>query len=274
MGENVEVITTGIEGFDDMAGGGLPKGSNVLVTGGPGTGKSIFGLEYLYRGAQMNENGVYITMESSVEQIKLRGKQFGWDLEGMEKLGKIFFLRVPIEKIKFDLFDAIDKIVTEIKAKRIVFDGLMMFAINMDLFSIPVGYGGSIASSISMDATEAKKMSSFGNRGAASIMGTSRDKISYTGSSEKRMIFLIIEKLASLGTTNLVITYGARGRTRLTLDGMSEFICDGIVEMYNDLLGTKYVRTMAILKMRNAIHSPYVHSFDIEKEGIVVKPAE
>ena len=147
-----------------------------------GTGKSILGLEYLYKGAQMGENGIYITMESSTSQIKERGAKFGWDIDGLEKIGKIFFLNVPIEKMKFDLFDAIDKVAKEINAKRIVFDSLAMFAINMDLFTIPVGYGGNIAASISMNAAERKKMSSFGSDNTASMMGmgSDRDKISYS----------------------------------------------------------------------------------------------
>ena len=54
-------VATGVAGFDGLVQGGLPAGSNILLTGRPGTGKTIFALQYLYNGALKGENGIYIS---------------------------------------------------------------------------------------------------------------------------------------------------------------------------------------------------------------------
>lgn len=269
-GSSIDRVATGVEGFDELIEGGFIRGSNVLMTGVPGTCKTIFGLEYLYYGALKGENGLYISLDSDIELLRLQARQFGFDLDALEKAGKIFFMKVPIEKVKFNLFEMMDKIKNEINAKRVVFDSLATYAINIDLFTIPQGYGGSIASTVSMSASGPER-----SGGAMGGVGSpDRDKIFYAGNSEKRMIYLVIEKLASLGTTNLIITYGNKSSARLTLDGVSEFACDGIISMYNELIGIKRIRTMSVLKMRNTNHSQYIHDFEIGKNGLIFKPAE
>jgi KaiC/GvpD/RAD55 family RecA-like ATPase len=96
--------------------------------------------------------------------------------------------------------------------------------------------------------------------------------ISYTANTDKRMIYLIVEKLSNVGTTNLLITYGSP--EKLTVDGVSEFACDGIIALYNELIGSRRVRTMSVLKMRNINHSQYIHDFELGKDGINIKPSE
>lgn len=254
-------VATGINGFDNLVEGGFPAGSNILITGPPGAGKTIFALEYLYQGALKGENGLYISVDSSLPMIRQQAKLFNWDIEGLEKQGKLFFLQVPLDKMKFNLFDMIEKVKKEIGAKRIVFDSLATFAINMDLFTIPVGYAGSIASSVSVNGSNDSPVNDRG------------DKVFYTGNSAERMIFLILAELRNLGTSNLVITYGDTSGAKMTVDGVSEFECDGIVWMRNELLGAKHVRTLSIIKMRDTKQSPYVHDFEINN-GIIVKQAE
>ncbi|HVA82645.1 MAG TPA: ATPase domain-containing protein [Candidatus Aquilonibacter sp.] len=259
----MERVATGIDGFDNLVEGGLPSGTNILVTGAPGTGKSIFALKYLYEGALKGEHGLYISVDSSLPMIRQQAKLFNWDIETLEKEGKLFFLQVPLDKMKFNLFEMIESVRKQIGAKRVVFDSLATFAINLDLFTIPLGYAGSIASSVSVDGSHDN--STITDKG---------DKIFYTGNSEKRMIFLILAELRNLGTTNLVITYGDLSGEQLTVDGVSEFECDGIIQMRNELIGAKRVRSMEILKMRDTNHSPYIHDVQISTAGIVIKPAE
>jgi len=62
-------VKTGIAGLDEMLNGGIPMGRHVALYGGPGTGKTSFGFEYLYNGAKMGENGMFITMEETVDDI-------------------------------------------------------------------------------------------------------------------------------------------------------------------------------------------------------------
>ncbi|MDE1825427.1 MAG: hypothetical protein KGH61_03020 [Candidatus Micrarchaeota archaeon] len=257
----MERIATGVNGFDTLVEGGLPKGTNILLTGSPGTGKSIFALSYLYSGAMNGENGLYISMDSAISLLKEQARQFGMDIEGLEKQGKIFFLRVPLDKNKLNIFEMIEKVKSQINAKRLVFDSLAAFSINIDLFTIPLGYAGNVASSVSMGEGAASDQPDVG-------------KVFYTGNSDKRMVSLVLEELKSLGTTNLIISFGGTEEGQITMDGVSEYACDGIIQMHNELIGAKHFRTLSIIKMRDTDHSQYVHNVDIGKEGLIVKPAE
>lgn len=263
----MERTKTGIPGFDDLVEGGIPRGSNVLVTGAPGAGKSIFGLQYLYEGAKEGENGIYITLDSTTNTLKNQAAQFGMDMEEFESQGKIFFLRVPLTKRKLNIFDTIEKIQKQINAKRIVFDNLAALAMNLDLFTIPAGYAGNIAASVSVNAGSMPSVDNESNF-------EGRDKVVYTGDSEKRLVYLIIEELAALGTTNLIITYGDPDNGKVTIDGVSEFGCDGVVQIYNQLIGNKRIRTITIPKLRNTNHSQYIHDLELSSKGFVVKAAE
>ncbi|MBD3209966.1 hypothetical protein GF318_01140 [Candidatus Micrarchaeota archaeon] len=65
----MERVKTGIQGLDEMLNGGIPVGRHVALYGGPGAGKTSFCFEYLYQGAKMGENGLYISLEETQEDI-------------------------------------------------------------------------------------------------------------------------------------------------------------------------------------------------------------
>ena len=77
VGIVVERVATGIKGFDELIEGGFPKGSSILITGPPGSGKSIFSMQYLYNGAMNGENGIYVYMDSPIDFLKEQARQFG-----------------------------------------------------------------------------------------------------------------------------------------------------------------------------------------------------
>ena len=62
-------VATGIDGFDEITGGGLPQGRPTLVCGGPGCGKTLFALEFLVHGAARGEPGVFVTFEEAEEDV-------------------------------------------------------------------------------------------------------------------------------------------------------------------------------------------------------------
>ncbi|MBS3065685.1 hypothetical protein J4229_01425 [Candidatus Pacearchaeota archaeon] len=81
-----ERIPTGIKGFDELVQGGFPRNSSVLICGGPGTGKTIFGMEYIINGAtKYKEKGLYITFEQRAESLRGQALQFGWNISKLEK---------------------------------------------------------------------------------------------------------------------------------------------------------------------------------------------
>lgn len=239
--ESIERVKTGIPGFDELIEGGFPKGFNILITGGPGTGKTIFGLQYLYNGAMSGENGVYVSLETSVDGIKKQAMQFGWDLGKLEKEGKIIILRIPMDVIKLDLFISINDAVKKIGAKRLVFDSLDSLAINIDMFKVPVAYVGS------------------------------KNRLTYTGKSRRRITYLVMNELSKLKTTNLVIAAASEGQTQITVDGVSEYASDGVILLSVKEIAKVAVRSVKIQKMRNSKQELDDYTLEISPNGLLVK---
>jgi circadian clock protein KaiC len=123
---------TGIQGFDEISDGGLPRGRTTLVMGGPGCGKTVFALQSLVNGGRRTkEAGIFVAFEESTRQIVANAATFGWDLPALEKK-KLFFLDAHLspEVVKAGEFDLIGMLsvlqakAEEIHATRIVFDGI------------------------------------------------------------------------------------------------------------------------------------------------------
>ncbi|MDQ5986612.1 MAG: Circadian clock protein kinase KaiC [Syntrophus sp. SKADARSKE-3] len=121
-----------IPGFDEILYGGLPEGRTTLVEGGPGTGKSIVGLEFLYRGALVDESAIFVTFEERADAVRRNAATMGWDLEDLEKADKLVIIEArmdPETVISGDfnikaLLAIIEGQSKAIGAKRIVFDAM------------------------------------------------------------------------------------------------------------------------------------------------------
>ena len=128
--ERIERIASGIKGLDALMKGGFPKWSTILVSGTPGTGKTILSIQFLVNGAlEHNERGVYISMEEDVNRIKkYMNAAFGWPLEELEKKKKVIFIKS--ELYDFEAFkNLIETNVEKINAKRIVIDPLTVISL-------------------------------------------------------------------------------------------------------------------------------------------------
>jgi circadian clock protein KaiC len=124
--------STGIAGFDQMTGGGLPQGRTTLLVGGPGSGKTILSLQFLVQGAQKcGEPGVFVAFEEASKRIVDNAESFGWDLTELRRK-KLFFLDAqPLpDMVQSGVFDltgmlaVLEAKTKRMKAKRIVFDAL------------------------------------------------------------------------------------------------------------------------------------------------------
>ena len=71
---------TGVAGFDEITSGGLPTGRTTLLVGGPGSGKTIFSLQYLVHGVALGERGIFVAFEESSERIRSNADGFDWSL--------------------------------------------------------------------------------------------------------------------------------------------------------------------------------------------------
>jgi circadian clock protein KaiC len=129
----VEKLSTGIQGFDEIAYGGIPKGRTTLLSGASGSGKTVFALQFLMGGVHDNQSGVFITFEETPEDIKRNMKSFGWDIEKLIKDGKFAFVDASpsedesIEVGDFDLGAFLVRILNAIKkvnAKRVAIDSI------------------------------------------------------------------------------------------------------------------------------------------------------
>lgn len=90
-------VRSGVAGLDEILGGGLPEGRTTLISGGPGTGKTMLGLEFLYRSALAGEPGILLLFEEQSEAMRRNVLSLGWDLAALEKAGKLFILEAKLD---------------------------------------------------------------------------------------------------------------------------------------------------------------------------------
>lgn len=118
----IKRVSLGIKGLDKLIQGGVPEGSTILLTGSPGTGKTIFSIQFLVHGAMIGENGLYLSMEEDVKRLKqYMEASFNWPLEKFEKGKRIIFLRT--ELFNYENFKSMIELnVEKFNIKRLVID--------------------------------------------------------------------------------------------------------------------------------------------------------
>jgi len=129
---SLEKVPTGIRGLDQVTHGGFPKGRTALVCGGPGTGKTLLGLEFLARGALLyNEPGVCIALEETAEELVTNMASLGYDLPALIKAKKLAIDYVHLERKQIEetgeydlegLFIRLRAAIESVKAKRLLLD--------------------------------------------------------------------------------------------------------------------------------------------------------
>jgi len=120
------VVKTGTPGLDSlMQCGGFRFKSSILVSGEPGTGKSILALQFIYNGARLyGEGGVYVTSEQSAEKVRENARSVGMDLEEWEKRGLIKIMRIPVTHGYEMAPEELMREVKKIEVKRVVIDSI------------------------------------------------------------------------------------------------------------------------------------------------------
>jgi circadian clock protein KaiC len=224
---------TGIEGLDQITGGGLPKARPTLVCGGAGCGKTMLAMEFLVRGAlEFNEPGVFMSFEETAEDLEENGAPMGFDLRAMEKRKqlRIDHVRVDPQEIAeigdFDLrglFIRLETAIDEIGAKRVVLDTLEAL------------FGG------------------FTN--AATLR------------AELRRLFDWLKQKK----VTAVIT-AERGEGTLTRQGLEEYVSDCVILLDHRVLGQQTIRRLRVVKYRGSVHGTDEYPFLIGERGITVLP--
>jgi circadian clock protein KaiC len=224
---------TGIQGFDEISMGGLPRGRTTLVCGGAGCGKTLFGVEFLVRGAtDFGEPGVLVSFEESTEELVANVASLGFDLARLVESGMIAMDHVAVDRSEIEetgeydlegLFVRLGYAIDRVGAKRVVLDTLeALFA-------------------------------ALANEGILR--------------AELRRLF---RWLKDRGVTSVVT--GERGDRMLSRHGLEEYVSDCVIlleQRVHDRIATRHLR---IVKYRGSIHGTNEYPFLIHERGISVLP--
>lgn len=125
-------VPTGIPGFDDLVGGGFNANSSNLLAAGPGCGKTIFCMQFLWNGVtKFNEPGLFISFEETVEDLKKDALAFGWDFDKLEREGKLRMVYYHPYEMR-DIHHELERNVTAIGAKRVVIDSSSVYGMTLE----------------------------------------------------------------------------------------------------------------------------------------------
>jgi len=220
-------------GFDEITGGGLPAGRPTIVCGGPGCGKTMFGMEFLVRGAtEFNEPGVLMTFEETSDEMIRNVESLGFNLHALVGRKKLFLDYVRIEPSEIQetgeydlegLFIRLQHAVDSTGAKRVVLDTLEAV------------------------------FSGFSNAGMLR--------------AEIRRLF---RWLKDRGLTTVVTA--ERGDGTLTRYGLEEYISDCVIALDHRVTDQISTRRMRIVKYRGSAHGTDEYPFLIDSKGFSVLP--
>ena len=229
----LEKCLTGIKGLDEITKGGLPRGRPTLICGGAGSGKTLFAMEFLMRGAMdYGEPGVFMTFEETSEDLAKNFISLGFDLPDMMSRGLIATDHVKIERNEVEetgeydlegLFIRLGNAIDSIGAKRVVLDTIEA------LFS--------------------------GLSNAAIIR------------AELRRLF---HWLKDRGMTAIVT--GESGDKMLTRYGLEEYVADCVILLDFRIEEQISTRRLRIVKYRGSSHGSDEYPFLIDERGFSILP--
>jgi KaiC domain protein len=128
-------VKTGIEGLDEMLGGGLPRSLAVALMGSFGTGKTTFGLQFIQEGLKVGEKGIFISLEEDQESILANARSFGWELQQYIDQKKLAIVKLEPTDAKTTITQVKSELPEFIKsfgASRIVLDSVSLLNLLFD----------------------------------------------------------------------------------------------------------------------------------------------
>jgi len=239
----IDRVGTGISGLDDLMEGGFPKGHCILLSGAPGTGKTIFGMQFLYNGARNGEKGLYVAVNEEIDDILLQTKVMEWDMKKLIDLGKIKIICLEMKDF------SIKNLMKEIKEggyTMVVIDSLSaILAHPMALEDIDISF-------------------------------TLKDRLDrlapspiHEGVATRLLVEKIITSIRRLDCTSIIISELVESVGGMSRDTISEFLVDGVITLQYVMVGIESNRNLMIRKMRATAHSENIHPIEF-KPGVGV----
>jgi len=224
---------TGIQGLDELTGGGLPQGRPTLLCGSAGCGKTLLAMEFLVRGAlDYGEPGVFVAFEENTEELAKNFASLGHDLKALVAQKKLALEFVHIERSELEetgaydlegLFIRLGHAIDSIGAKRVVLDTVETL---------------------------------FSGLSNAAILR-----------AELRRLF---RWLKEKGVTAIIT--GERGEKSLTRYGLEEYVADCVIMLDHRVDGQMATRRLRIVKYRGSTHGTSEYPFLIDEGGISILP--
>jgi circadian clock protein KaiC len=233
IGPGLEKAPTGIPGLDQITGGGLPRGRVSLVAGSAGAGKTLLGLEFLVGGARKyGEPGILVSFEESAEKVALNVRSLGFDLDELEREGKLEVIAFQVDPTDMvaagafnlePIFLILDDAIQRLGARRVVLDTMEML------------YGA-----FGDDTTIRAEL----NRLARWL--------------EERNVTAVVT--------------GERGEKSVTRHGIEEYVTDCVILLDHRVTEEISTRRLRVLKYRGTVHGTNEFPFLISAQGFVVLP--
>jgi len=224
---------TGIKGFDEITEGGLPQNGTILVSGNAGSGKTIFGVDFLIKGAtDYNELGILMSFEETEDELYKNVASLNMDLQSLVSRKKILLENVILERRDITagdfnlegIFVRLEHAIDSIGAKRVVLDSIeSLFASITDIGILRL---------------EIKRL--------------------FRWLKEKKVTAIVTGEMALNGS--------------YTRHGLEEYISDCIIHVDNRVRDEMATRRIRVIKYRGSSHGTSEYPFVIDAEGLSVIP--
>jgi len=241
MDDQPERIETGISGLDNLLFGGLPINNQVLIAGGPGTGKTLMSFEILYNCAKRGIPAAFIALEEQPQTV------------------------VKNAKITFNKFNDIDDL---IKSRVFIVDGEdPALRVSTPTDSQMYSFGNMLSDVESIIKENKSKIIVIDSISIIKLM--IGDPFAY-----RKSMIALVSNLRRMGVTSIMTAdITSAERSKITFS-QEFFIFDGIIALYANSEADKRIPTMEVLKMRGSNHSWMLSPYEITEEGFKIFTGE
>ncbi len=216
---------------------------------------------------------MYVILDADGDLIREQGETLGMDIRKLESEKKLCILDMPLNRqLRLNIFRLIEVKAKEYNVKRIVFDSLSSFMFNINQFNIQLPNIDNLSRLSKEDVEYLEE--DIANRESSipeAIQKLKPDPLHYGAIFRQRMVYLMFREFSTLGTTNVVITSASSKNPDATVDGVSEFVADGVVVLDVQQIAKKAVRSIRVQKMRNTKQDIDSFVLDLSDKGLAVE---